>query len=125
MAELKFTRDHECIYVEGELAWVGITKYAREALGDLVFVELPESGKAVGKGDDVAVVESVKTAAEVYSPVDGEVVEANEALESDFDLLSTPLEDGGWIAKVKMSDPSQLDELMDQAAYDEYLKTVD
>ncbi len=125
MAELKFTRDHECIYVEGELAWVGITKYAREALGDLVFVELPEIGKAVGKGDDVAVVESVKTAAEVYSPVDGEVVEANEALESDFDLLSTPLEDGGWIAKVKMSDPSQLDELMDQAAYDEYLKTVD
>ena len=125
MAELKFTRDHEVVFVEGDLAWVGITKYAREALGDLVFVELPEIGKNVGKGDDVAVVESVKTAAEVYSPVDGEVVEANEALESDFDLLSTPLEEGGWIAKMKMADPSQLDELMDEAAYNEYLKTVD
>ncbi|MBX2833433.1 MAG: glycine cleavage system protein GcvH [Micavibrio sp.] len=125
MAELRFTRDHEVIYVEGDVAWVGITKYAQEALGDLVFVELPEVGKTVSKGDDVAVVESVKTAAEVYSPVDGEVVEANEALEGDFDLLAKTLEEGGWIAKVKMSNPSQLGDLMDQAAYDEYLKTVD
>lgn len=125
MAELKFTRDHEVVYVDGDIAWIGITEYAREALGDLVFVELPDVGKAVSSGDDVAVVESVKTAAEVYSPVDGEVVEVNEAMEGDFDLMATPVEEGGWIAKVKISNAAQLNELMDQAAYDEYLKTVD
>ena len=125
MADLKFTTDHEVVYIEGDLAWVGITEYAREALGDLVFVELPEVGKQVEKGSDVAVVESVKTAAEVYAPIDGEVVEVNEALESDFDLLSTPLEQGGWIAKLKISNAAQLEELMDRAAYGEYLKTVD
>ncbi|MEZ5814727.1 MAG: glycine cleavage system protein GcvH [Alphaproteobacteria bacterium] len=125
MAELKFTEDHEAIYVDGDVAWVGITAYAREALGDLVFVELPEVGKQLGKGDDFAVVESVKTAAEVYSPVDGEVVEANDNMPDDLELIAKDLVDGGWIAKIKMSDASQLDGLMDEAAYKEYVEGLD
>ena len=125
MAELKFTTDHESVYVDGDIAWVGITDYAREALGDLVYVELPEIGKQLSKGDEFAVVESVKTAAEVYSPVDGEVVEANDNMTGDLELFAKALADGGWIAKIKISDSGQLAELMDQAAYDEYLKTLD
>lgn len=125
MAELKFTEDHESIYVDGDTAWVGITKYAQDALGDLVFVELPEIGKQVSKGDEFAVVESVKTAAEVYSPIDGEVVAANDGIESDLELLAKPLADGGWIAKIKISDASQLDGLMDQAGYDEFVAGLD
>lgn len=125
MSELKFTEDHEVIYVDGDVAWVGISTYAREALGDLVFVELPEVGKAVNKGDDFAVVESVKTAAEVYSPVDGEVVEANDNMEGDLELITKPLADGGWIAKIKISDASQLDGLMDEAAYKEFTDGLD
>lgn len=125
MSELKFTNDHECIKVEGDIAWVGITKYAQDALGDLVYVELPDVGKQVKKGDDIAVVESVKTAAEVYSPADGEVIEINEPMAEDFDLMSKPLDDGGWIVKIKVADTAQLAELMDEAAYSEYLKTVD
>lgn len=125
MAEFKYTKDHECIYVEGDVAWVGISKHAQDALGDLVFVELPDVGKTVEKGGDVAVVESVKTAAEVYSPVDGEIVEINEPMADDFDLISAPVNNNGWIVKVKVSDAGALAELMDQAAYDEYLKEID
>lgn len=125
MAELKYTKDHECIFIDGDLAWVGISEHAREALGDLVFVELPDVGKAVEKGADVAVVESVKTAAEVYSPVDGEVVEVNEPMADDLELISAPVNDNGWIVKVKVSDAAALNELMDEAAYAEYLKEVD
>lgn len=125
MAELKFTEDHECVYVDGDTALVGITKYAQDALGDLVFVELPEIGKQVSKGDEFAVVESVKTAAEVYSPIDGEVVEANDNLESDLEAISKPLNEGGWIAKIKINDADQLAELMDQAKYDEYVAGLD
>jgi glycine cleavage system H protein len=124
MAELKFTQDHEAVYVEGDIAWVGITKYAQDALGDLVFVELPDIGKKVKKKEYFAVVESVKTAAEVYSPVDGEVIEANDNMPGDLEMITKPLKDGGWIAKIKMSDASQLDGLMDEAAYQGYLKTL-
>ena len=125
MAETKYTEDHEAVYVDGDVAWVGITKYAQEALGDLVFVELPEVGKTLSKGDEFAVVESVKTAAEVYSPIDGEVVEANDNMPDDLELIAKDLADGGWIAKIKISDASQLDGLMDEAAYQDYLKTLD
>lgn len=125
MAELKYTKDHECVYVDGDVAWVGITAYAQDALGDLVFVELPDVGKAVSKGDEFAVVESVKTAAEVYSPVDGEVVEVNENMPDDLEMIAKPLADGGWIAKIKMSNAAQLDELMDEAAYKTYLEELD
>lgn len=125
MAEMKYTNDHECVYVDGDVVWVGITKYAQDALGDLVFVELPEVGKSVAKGDEFAVVESVKTAAEVYTPVSGEVIEVNDAMAGDLDLIAKPVAEGGWIAKIKMNDAGQLAELMDEAAYQDYLKTVD
>lgn len=125
MAELKYTQDHEAVYVDGDVAWVGITKYAQEALGDLVFVELPEIGKQLSKGDEFAVIESVKTAAEVYSPVDGEVVEANDNMPDDLELIAKDLADGGWIAKIKISDASQLEGLMDESSYQDYLKTLD
>jgi len=125
MAELKYTQDHECVYLDGQEALVGITDYAREALGDLVFVELPEVGANLSKGDSFAVVESVKTAADVYTPVSGEVTAANDAMPDDLDLIAKPLSEGGWIAKIKVSDMSELDGLMDEAAYQDYLKTLD
>ena len=122
---MKYTKDHECVYVDGDVVWVGITDYAREALGDLVYVELPEIGKSLTKGDDFAVVESVKTAAEVYSPVDGDVIEANDNMPDDLELITKPLNDGGWIAKIKMSDIKQLDDLMDESAYKAYVANLD
>ena len=125
MTELKYTNDHECIHVEGDTAWIGITKYAQEALGDLVYVELPEIGKKVSKGEDFAVVESVKTAAEVYTPVDGEVIAVNDNMPDNLDMVSQPIAEGGWIAKIKMSDPAQIQALMDESKYNEYLKTLD
>ena len=125
MSDLKYTNEHECIHVDGDIAWIGITKYAQEALGDLVYVELPEVGKTFGKGDDFAVVESVKTAAEVYTPVAGEIVEINEAMPDDLELITQPVTSGGWIAKIKMTDSSELAELMDESGYNEFLKTVD
>ncbi len=125
MAELKFTKDHECIHIDGDVALIGITEYARDALGDLVFVELPDVGASFSKGDSFAVVESVKTAADVYTPVSGEVIEANDNMPDDLDLIAKPLADGGWIAKIKISDPSELDGLMDEAAYQDYIKDLD
>jgi len=125
MAEFKYTKDHECIYVEGDVAYVGISKHAQEALGDLVYIEMPEVGKSVEKGGEVAVVESVKTAAEVYSPVDGEIIAVNGKMSTELELVSVPVNEDGWIVRVRVADASALDELMDQAAYDEYLKEVD
>lgn len=125
MSDLKFTKDHEAILVEGDIAAIGITAYAKDALGDLVFVELPEVGASFDKGDDFAVVESVKTAAEVYTPVSGEVVEINEAMPDDLDMISSPLNENGWIAKLKISDASELEGLMDEAAYNEYKDGLD
>ena len=124
MSDLKFTNEHECIKVDGGVAWVGITKYAQDALGDLVFVDLPAIGKKVKKGEYFAVVESVKTAAEVYSPVDGEVVEANLAMPDDLEMIKQPVGQNGWIAKIKISDPSQLKGLMDEAAYKKYVESL-
>lgn len=122
MSALKYTKDHECIFVKDDIVWIGITPYAQDALGDLVFVDLPEIGKKVAKGGDVAVIESVKTAAEVYSPVPGEVVEVNKAMTGELDLIRKPVNDNGWIVKVKVSDKGALAELMDEAAYNDYLK---
>lgn len=125
MSTFKYTKEHECVFIEGDIVWIGISKHAQEALGDLVFVELPEIGKKADKGGDIAVVESVKTAAEVYTPIDGEIVEVNEAMSDELELISSPVNEGGWIVKLKASDSSALDELMDEAAYTEYLKEVD
>ena len=124
MSDIKFTKDHEWVKMESsDVAVVGITEYAQHALGDLVFIELPKLGATYKKGANFAVVESVKTAAEVYTPVSGEVVAINSALESDYDLLKSDTD--GWIAKFKMNDAGELAGLMDDVAYKEYLKTVD
>ena len=117
MATTYFTEDHEWIRVEGGVATVGITDYAQEQLGDLVFVELPEAGKAVKKGDVAVVVESVKAASDVYAPADGEVVEANTALSGDPSLVNSAATGDGWLWKMKLADESQLSGLLDEAGY--------
>ena len=121
---MRFTKDHEWIKAEGDTATVGISRYAAEQLGDVVFVEVPEAGKALGKGDGLAVVESVKAASDVYAPVDAEVVEGNASLSSSPETVNQDPEGQGWFAKVKIKDQSQLDGLMDRAAYDAYCATL-
>ncbi|MEM9104341.1 MAG: glycine cleavage system protein GcvH [Pseudomonadota bacterium] len=117
MANVYFTEDHEWIRVDGNEAVVGITNHAQEQLGDIVFVELPDVGSRVAKGDAAIVVESVKAASDVYIPVDGEITAANDALEGEPGLINDSAQDGGWLVKVKLDDPGQLDSLMDEAAY--------
>lgn len=112
-----FTEDHEWIDVDGDVATVGITDYAQEQLGDIVFVEVPAEGKEVAKGDDAAVVESVKAASDVYAPVSGTVIEGNAALEEDPALVNNSPEEDGWFFKLTLADASELEELMDEAAY--------
>jgi glycine cleavage system H protein len=112
-----FTKEHEWIDVEGDTATVGITDYAQEQLGDIVFVELPDVGAMVDKGKDAAVVESVKAASDVYAPISGEVTEANPALEEDPALVNTSAEEEGWFFKLKIGDKSELEGLMDAKAY--------
>ena len=114
---LKYTEDHEWINVDGDIATVGITHHAQDALGDVVFVDLPEVGKTYAQKEVAGVVESVKAAADVYMPVSGEVVEVNEALRADPSLANTDPLATGWFFKVKLSDPSQLDALMDETHY--------
>jgi len=118
MANILFTEDHEWISVEGGVATVGITIHAQEQLGDLVFVDLPEVGRTVSKGEGIVVVESVKAASDVYAPVDGEVVEVNEAVSSDPALVNQAAEGEGWLFKLKLSDEGQLSGLLDKAGYD-------
>jgi len=117
MSALKFTKDHEWVRIEGDMAVVGITDFAQQQLGDVVFVELPEIGKTLESGKDAAVVESVKAASEVYAPIDGTVTEVNPALVDDPSTVNSDPEGAGWFFKVKISDPSQFDALMDEAAY--------
>ncbi len=114
---LYFTKDHEWISVEGGSATVGITDYAQAQLGDVVFVEVPPAGAQVAKGKEAAVVESVKAASDVYAPVSGEVTEGNAALEADPALVNSSPEQDGWFFKLTLSDPSELDGLMDTAGY--------
>ena len=121
----KFTTDHEWINIEDhDAAVVGITLHAQDALGDVVFVDLPAVGRTFAKGEIAGVVESVKAAADVYMPVDGEVVEVNEALRDDPALANSDPLKAGWFFKVKLSNPAQLDALMDDTAYDALLKTL-
>lgn len=117
MAQRYYTEDHEWLEVEGDMATVGITEHACEQLGDLAFVELPEVGTSHSKGDDVAVVESIKAASDIYMPVDGEIVEVNTPMGDDPTVLSDAPEAAGWIWKMKIGDAGQLDGLMDHAAY--------
>jgi glycine cleavage system H protein len=119
-----FTKDHEWIDVEGGTATVGITDYAQSQLGDIVFVEVPASGAKVTKGSDAAVVESVKAASDVYAPVSGTVTEGNAALEGEPALVNTAPEGDGWFFKLTLDDASELDGLMDRAAYDTFVAAL-
>ena len=114
---LYFTKEHEWIRLEGDVATVGITDFAQAQLGDVVFVEVPSAGTQVTKGGDAAVVESVKAASDVYAPVSGEVIEGNDALTDDPSLVNTAAEGEGWFFRLRLSDASQLDELMDADQY--------
>ena len=123
-AATRYTKDHEWVRLDGDIATIGITAYAAEQLGDVVFVELPEVGRKVKKGEGAAVVESVKAASDVYSPVSGEVIESNAALVDAPAGVNEAPEDGGWFARVKVADKSEIDSLMDEAAYQAFLKTL-
>ena len=122
MTQTFFSKDHEWISVVGTSATVGITDYAQAQLGDIVFAEVPPAGTKVEKGKEAAVVESVKAASDVYAPVTGEVTEANAALEADPSLVNTAPESDGWFFKLTLSDPSELDGLMDQAGYKAFVE---
>lgn len=119
-----FTDEHEWIDVDGDTATVGITDHAQEQLGDVVFVEVPEAGKDVAKGDDTAVVESVKAASDVYAPVSGTVVEGNAALADDPALVNSDPEGAGWFFRLTLKDSSELEGLMNEDAYKEFLATL-
>ena len=123
MSQTRYTKDHEYIRVDGDIATVGITDYAQSQLGDVVFVELPESGARIEKGAQAAVVESVKAASEVYAPVSGEIVEVNGELEGAPALVNEDAAGKGWFLKMRISDPAQVDELMDEAAYQAFVKS--
>ena len=119
---LKFTQEHEWVRIEGDVATVGITQHAQERLGDLVFVELPEVGKSFEKGAQAAVVESVKAASEVYAPIGGKVVEANPTIVADPSLVNADPMGAGWFFKLKIANASEVDALMDEAAYKALLR---
>ena len=121
---LYFTKEHEWIRVEGDNATIGISNHAQEQLGDIVFAEVPEAGRRLSKGQEAAVVESVKAASDVYSPVSGEVVEGNQAVADDPALVNTDPEGQGWFFKLKLDNPAEVDGLMDEAAYREWIKTL-
>lgn len=124
MAETRYTKDHEYIRIEGDTGTVGISDYAQGQLGDVVFVELPEIGKALSKGGEAAVVESVKAASEVYAPVSGEVVAVNGELESAPGTVNEDPAGKGWFLKIKITDAAELDGLMNEAEYQNYVKTL-
>ena len=117
MADVYYTEDHEWLRVEGDIATVGITDYAQEQLGDLVFVELPEVGRTLKKGDTTVVVESVKAASDVYAPADGEITAVNDALSGEPALVNSAATSDGWLWKMKLADKAQLSGLMDEAGY--------
>jgi glycine cleavage system H protein len=121
---VRYTKDHEYIRVEGDTGVVGITDYAQEQLGDVVFVELPQVGKAVAKGGEAAVVESVKAASEIFAPVSGEVVAVNADLEGAPGTVNEDPSGKGWFLKLKLKDPAELESLMTEEQYREFLKTI-
>ena len=121
---LYFTREHEWIRVDGDTATIGISNHAQEALGDIVFAEVPEAGRRVSKGQEAAVVESVKAASDVYAPVSGEIVEGNQAVADDPALINSDPEGEGWFFKLKLDNPGELEGLMDEGAYREWIATL-
>ncbi len=117
MSTVKFTQEHEWVSVEGDVATIGISDYAQGQLGDVVFVELPEVGRALAKGDEAAVIESVKAASEVYAPLTGEVIAVNDALDAAPATVNEDAMGAGWFIKLKLTDASEMEALMDEAAY--------
>ena len=121
---VKYSNEHEWIRVEGDVGTIGISQYAQEQLGDVVFVDVPQAGRKIAKGESVAVVESVKAASDIYTPASGEVTEGNAALgDAPGDINADPM-GKGWIFKIKLGNPADLDGLMDQAAYDDFVKSL-
>ena len=125
MSEVRFTKDHEWVRIEGDTATVGISEYAQEQLGDVVFVELPNVGADVEAGGDAAVVESVKAASEVYAPIAGKIVEVNDDLEATPGLVNESAEDQGWFWRMEIADPDEIEELMSAADYKAFLEGLD
>ena len=121
---MRFTKDHEWVELDGDVATVGITAYAAEQLGDVVFVETPDVGKALKAGDGFAVVESVKAASDVYAPISGQVIEANAALGDAPETVNAAPEAAGWFARIRIADPAEVEALMDRHAYETYLQTL-
>ena len=122
MSEKIYTKDHEWVQLEGDTATVGITNHAQESLGDIVFVDLPDIGESFTSSSEVSVIESVKAASDIYTPVDGKIIEINEKLKDEAALINQEAETGGWIFKIKLSKPLQLDELMSLENYKNFLK---
>ena len=119
MENMKYTKDHEWVSLDNDIATVGISNHAQESLGDIVFIDLPKIGKIVKAGDQVGVVESVKAASELYSPISGEIITINDKLLKTPDLINTNAEDAGWYMKIKIKDIKELDQLMDLDSYKE------
>jgi glycine cleavage system H protein len=124
MSDIRFTKDHEYVRVEGDVGTIGISDYAQQQLGDVVFVELPKLGAKFEKGAGVAVVESVKAASDIFVPVSGEVVAVNAEVDAEPALINRDALGDGWIFKIKLANPADLDGLMNQADYDAFLKTL-
>jgi glycine cleavage system H protein len=122
--ETRYTKEHEWVRMEGDVATVGITDHAVEALGDLVFIELPEIGREVSRDEACAVVESVKAASDVYAPLSGTIVETNQPVVEDPAMVSTNAEGDGWFFKIQADDPDEFEELMDEAEYQDYLESL-
>jgi len=125
MSDAKYSEEHEWVQVDGDVGTVGISNYAQEQLGDVVFIELPDVGATIVKGGEVAVVESVKAASEIYSPVSGEIIEANAALNETPETVNADAEGTGWLYKIKLADSGELDALMDADGYAEFIKGLD
>ena len=123
--DLRYTKEHEWVRLDGDVAVVGITAYAQEQLGDIVYVDLPETGKAIKQMETFGAVDSVKTASDLYAPLSGEVLEVNEALKASPELVNSEPYGGGWMLKVKASDRKELETLLDAAGYEQYLSTLD
>ena len=122
MSQIRYSKDHEWVRVEGDVGTCGISDYAQSQLGDVVFVELPAPGRSVARSDEIAVVESVKAASDVYAPVSGEVLEVNGTLSDEPATVNSDPMGEGWFFKIRISDPAELDALMDEAAYKEYVE---
>ena len=122
MTGARYTKDHEYVRVDGDIGVIGVTDYAQSQLGDIVFVDLPPVGKNIAKGQELAVIESVKAASEVYAPVSGEVVEVNGAIETAAAIVNEDSMNKGWLVKLRLSDPSETAGLMDEAAYEAFVK---